>query len=159
YHNGKIVYSAYRPDVRWNYRDYSELMLLDVKTGAERRLTSGTKYFAPDFSPSGKTIVAVEETANGKCSLHFINAETGKLMKVMPNRDNLFYTYPKFYDLNHVIAAVRTPQGKMTLDLIDVKTGDNKYLLPLSYQPIVFPAVKNDTVYFSSTYGVDDRLF
>lgn len=159
YHQGKIVYSAYRPDLRWNYRDYSELMLLDVKTGNERRLTIGTKYFSPDFSPSGKTIVTVEEATNGKCTLHFINAETGKLIRALPNPGNLFYTYPKFYDINHIISAIRTPQGKMTLDMIDLKTGENKYLLPLSYQPIVFPSLKNDTVYFSATYGADDRIF
>ena len=159
YHNGKIAYAAYRRDLRWNYRDYSELMLLDVKTGAERRLTRGTKYFSPDFSPSGKTIVTVQESANGKCDLHLINTATGKLIKVIPNKQQLFYTYPKFYGLDYLVAAVRTPRGQMTLDMIDVKTGKDKFLLPLSYQPIVFPAIKNDTVYFSATQGINDRLF
>jgi hypothetical protein len=159
YHDGKIVYAAYRPDLRWNYRDYSELMLLDVKTGKERRLTKGTKYFSPDFSPDGKTIVAVKEGTDGKCDLHLISTETGKLVKIIPNKQNLFYTYPKFYGRGHLVATVRTPKGQMTLGLIDIKTGDNKFLLPLSYQPIVFPAVKNDTVYYSATYETNDRLF
>jgi hypothetical protein len=159
YHNGKVVYAAYRPDLRWNYRDYSELMLLDVKTGVERRLTKGTKYFSPDFSPSGKTIVTVQESTDGKCALHMINTATGKLIKIVPNKQNLFYTYPKFYGLDHVVAAIRTLMGQMTLDLIDIKTGENKFLLPLSYQPIVFPAIKNDTVYYSATYGINDRIF
>jgi len=159
YHDGKIVYAAYRPDLRWNYRDYSELMLLDVKTGIERRLTKGTKYFSPDFSPNGKTVVTVQESTDGKCALHLINTETGKLIKIIPNKDQLFYTYPKFYGPDHLVAAIRTPKGQMTLDLIDIKTGENKFLLPLSYQPIVFPAVKNDTVYYSATYGIDDRIF
>jgi len=88
-----------------------------------------------------------------------INTATGKLIKIVPNKENLFYTYPKFYGFDHVVAAIRTPRGQMTLDLIDIKTGENKYLLPLSYQPIVFPAIKNDTVYYSATYGIDDRLF
>jgi hypothetical protein len=157
--NGKIVYSAYRPDLRWNYRDYGELMLLDVKTGKEHRLTIGTKYFAPDFSPDGKTVVAVKEGTNGKCDVHLLDAATGKLLAIIPNRNNLFYTYPKFYGSNSLIAAIRTPKGKMTLDLIDIKTGKDQYLLPLSYQPIVFPLVKNDTVYYSATYGAEDRLF
>ena len=61
YHDGKIVYSSYRPDLRWNYRDYSELILLDVMTGHERRITKSTKYFSPsDFSDDGKSIVAVQ---------------------------------------------------------------------------------------------------
>jgi len=159
YHDGKVVYAAYRPDVRWNYRDYSELMLLDINTRQERRLTRGTKYFSPDFSSDGKTIVTVNEGTNGKCEIHLIDAEDGKLISIIPNRENLFYTYPKFYGDDQLIAAIRMPNGKMSLDLIDIKTGKNKYLLPFSYQPIAFPVVKNDTVYYSATHGIDDRLF
>jgi hypothetical protein len=159
YHHGKIVYAAYRPDLRWNYRDYSELMLLDVKTGKEQRLTKSTKYFAPDFSPDGKTIVAVKEGVDGKCAIHLLNAADGKLISIVPNRENLFYTYPKFYGGNKLVSAVRNTSGQMTLALIDLPTGNTKYLLPFSYQPIVFPLVKNDTVYFSATSGIDDRLF
>jgi hypothetical protein len=159
YHDGKIVYAAYRPDLRWNYRDYSEIMLLDVKTGKEHRVTKNTKYFAPDFSPDGKIIVTVKEGTNGKCDIHLINAATGAVIAIIPNKENLFYTYPKFYGNNHLIAAVRTPKGNMSLDLIDIKTGSNKYLLPFTHQPIVFPVVKKDTVYFSATSGIDDRLF
>ena len=110
YQNGKIVYSTYRPDLRWNYRDYSELMLLDINTGKERRLTKGTKYFAPDFSPDGKAIVTVKEGTNGKSELHLLDIATGKLIAIVPNKDNLFYTYPKFYGNDKLISAIRTPK-------------------------------------------------
>jgi hypothetical protein len=159
YHSGKIVYAAYRPDLRWNYLDYSELMLLDVKSGEEHRITKNTKYFSPDFSPDGNTIVTVKEGTGGKCDIHLIDAATGRLISVIPNKENLFYTYPKFYGDNQLIAAIRTPKGKMSLALIDIKTGNNKYLLTFSYQPIAFPVIKNDTVYFSKTSGINDRLF
>jgi hypothetical protein len=159
YRNGKIVYAAYRPDLRWNYRDYSELMLLDVKTGREHRLTKDTKYFAPDFSPDGKTIVAVKEGTDGRCEINLLNAANGSLLAVIPNKEKLFYTYPKFYGDGQLVSAVRNVLGQMSLALIDIKTGDAKYLLPFSYQPIVFPVVKNDTVYFSATTGIDDKLF
>jgi len=159
YHDGKIIYAAYRPDLRWNYRNYSELMLLEVNTGEERRLTKQTKYFSPDFSPDGKTIVTVKEGTTGKCEIHLLNAADGSLITIVPNGENLFYTYPKFYGDNQLIAAVRSSKGMMSLDRIDIKTGQNNYLLPFSYQPVAFPIVKNDTVYFSATLGVDDRLF
>jgi hypothetical protein len=159
YREGKIVYSTYRPDLRWNYRDYSEITVLDVKTGIEHRLTKSTKYFAPDFSPDGKTIVAVKEGTDGKCDIHLLSAADGKLLSVIPNKEKLFYTYPKFYGDGQLVSAVRNGLGKMSLALIDIKTGDAKYLLPFSYQPIVFPVIKNDTVYFSATSGIDDKLF
>ncbi|MGZ3871698.1 MAG: TolB family protein [Mucilaginibacter sp.] len=159
YRNGKIVYSAYRPDVRWGYRNYSELVLLDVNTGKERRITRKTKYFSPDLSADGKTIVAVEEAVTGKSNLHLVSSTSGKLLSIIPNKQNLYYTYPKFYGDDRLIAAVRDTKGKMSLAMIDIKSGDARYLLPFTYQPIAFPAVKNDTIYFSATSGINDRLF
>ncbi|SHM23697.1 hypothetical protein SAMN05216524_1011246 [Mucilaginibacter sp. OK098] len=159
YRDGKIIYSAYRPDVRWNYRNYGELVLLDINTGEEQKLTRKTKYFSPAFSDDGKTIVTVEEATSGKSDLHLINTADGKLIAVIPNKQGLFYTYPKFYGADKVISAVRNSKGKMSLAMIDIKTGDAKYLLPFSYQPIAFPVVKNDTVYFTVASGKDDNLY
>ncbi len=159
YNNGKIVYASYRPDLRWNYRDYSELRVLDINTGSERRITESSKYFAPSFNADGKTIVAVQESPSGGCDLYLLNAEDGKVMSVVPNKQHLFFTYPKFYKDNQLIAAVRNKGGQMSLALIDIKTGDAKYLLPFSYLPIAFPTVKNDKVYFSATSGINDVLF
>ncbi|HEY0244138.1 MAG TPA: hypothetical protein VGC01_01130, partial [Mucilaginibacter sp.] len=159
YHEGKIVYAAYRPDLRWNYRDYSELQLLDVKTGKEHRLTYRSKYFSPDFSKDGKQIIAVQVGPLGKSELHVLSAFTGKLIAVVPNPDDLFFTYPKFYDGQQLIAAVRNKAGKMSMAMIAIKTGKVKYLLPFSYQPVGFPVVKKDTIYFNATSGISDRLF
>src|SRR6185503_8606611 len=54
---------------------------------------------------------------------------------------------------------VRDTKGRMSLARIDIKTGIAAYLLPFTYQPIVFPVIKNDTVYFSAASGINDRLF
>jgi hypothetical protein len=159
YHNGKVVYAAYRPDLRWGYRNYNELVVLDINTGKERRITRKTKYFSPAFSDDGKTIVAVDVSATGGSALHLINAETGKLLSVVPNPDNLFYTYPKFYGDDKIVSAVRNGKGEMSLALIDNKTGISKYLVPLSFEPIGFVAVTKNIALFSKTQGADDKLF
>ncbi len=157
YHNGKIVYASYHPDARWGYRDYSELMLLDVNTGQEHRITKKAKYFAPAFSADGESIVAVRVDPSGKSKLHILDTE-GKLVNSVPNPQKLFYTYPKFYK-DKIVAAVRDGAGKMSLAMINKQSGEAKYLLPFTYQPIVFPAIKNDTIYFSATSGKDELLY
>lgn len=158
YRNGKIVYATYRPDARWGYRDYSELMLLDVNTGQEQRITQKAKYFAPAFSADGNNIVAVRVGPSGKSELHILNTN-GKLLKVVPNPRKLFYTYPKFYKNNQLLSAVRNPEGKMTLALIDITTGESRYLLPFTFKPMGFTALKGDTAYFSNVVERQDRLF
>ena len=90
YRNGKIVYATFRPDLRWGYRDYSDLRIIDLANGKEQTLTNRTKYFSPDISEDGKTVIAVEEASNGKCTLKLLNAATGKIIQAVPNPDRTF---------------------------------------------------------------------
>ncbi|HEK19921.1 MULTISPECIES: TolB family protein [unclassified Mucilaginibacter] len=159
YNDGEIVYSSYRPDLRWGYRNYGELRVLDIVTGKERLLTRKTKYFAPSFSDDNKTIVAIDVPATGLSRVHLLDAQSGKRLTAIPNPDHLFYTYPQFYGADQIIAAVRNNKGEMSVAVIDAKTGSNTYLLPFSYEPVAFPQVKGDTVYFSKTNGKNDELF
>jgi len=159
YHDGQIVYNAYRPDLRWNYRDYSELMLLDINTGKERRITKSTKYFAPSFSDDGKSIVAIKVGPSGKSEMHILQTSDGKLKTIVPNKYGLFFTYPRFYGDEHIVSAVRNNKGKMSLAVINIKTGDVRYLLSPAFQPIAFVNVKGDTVYFTATSGINDKLY
>jgi hypothetical protein len=156
--NGRIVYASYRPDIRWGYKDYSELQLVDISTGAQRTFTHHSKYFSPDISEDGKKIVAVNVQPDGKSVLQILN-EDGKVISSIPNTENLFYTYPKFYGTDGIISAVRNSQGKMSLAQININTGTVDYLLPFSYNVIGFPCISNDTIYFSASHKNDDKLF
>jgi len=157
YHNGKIVYASYRPDTRWGYRDYSELNILDISTGEQTRITNGSKYFAPAFSDDGKSIVAVKVSPDGKSTLNILNLN-GTVVTEIPNKGNLFYTYPKFYN-GKILSAVRIQGGDMTIALINITTGEANYLLTPTIQPIVFPVIQNGKVYFSATADKADGLF
>jgi hypothetical protein len=159
YRNRKIIFAIYRPDIRWGYRDYSDLQMIDITNGKEQTLTRHTKYFSPDISEDGKRIITVDEASNTKCTLKLLDASTGKIIQSIPNTGQLFYTYPKFYTDNKVISAVRNPQGKMSLAIINIKNGKTNYLIPFSYNVIGFPYLFNDTLYFSYSYQKNDELF
>jgi hypothetical protein len=159
YHNGKIVYATYRPDPRWGYRDYSELVILDAATGKERRISKNSKYFSPAFSKDGTRIITAQVNPSGNSTLHLLKSANGRLIKAFGNPEHLFYTYPKFYGSDKLIAAVRNPKGQMSLALIDIATEKTSYLLPFSYRPISFITVRNQMVYFTATSGKNDRAF
>jgi len=159
YHNGKVVYASYRPDLRWNYRDYSELRILDINTGKERRITKGTKYFAPSFSEDGKTIAVAQEAPSGRCDIVLLNAADGKVKTIIPNKQHLFITYPRFYGKDTLISAVRNSKGMMALAKVNIYTGAVKYLTIFSYCPISFPKVVGHYVYYSTVSGNVDDLF
>ena len=159
YGDGKIVYAAYETDPRWNWRDYSVIRVLDLSTGTDKRLTSRTKYFAPSLSPDGRQIVTVQEGTDGSCALHLLNSVTGLLEQQIPNRDSLFFTYPKFYRKDTILSAVRNARGEMSLVLLSAKDGGVDYLLPWSFQPIAYPAVRQDTIWFTASRNGEDRIY
>ncbi len=159
YNNGKIVYASYRPDVRWGYRDYNDLQILDITNGHQQTLTSHTKYFSPAISDNGKKIVAVNEPSNGNYQLNLLDAANGKLIAAVPNPHKLFYSFPAFYGNDQIVSAVRNNEGKMSLALINLQTAQTEYLLPFSFHVTGFPCVLNDTIYFSYAYQKNDELF
>jgi hypothetical protein len=159
YQNGKIVYASYRPDARWGYRDYSEICIFNITNGKQQTITHRTKLFSPDISKDGLKIIAVDEAVNTKCHLNLLDAATGKIVKVIPNPGQLFYTYPKFYSNEIIASAVRDPSGKMSLALINANNGRAQFLTPFSYNVIGFPFIQNDTIYFSFSYKKNDELF
>ncbi|MEO6149509.1 MAG: hypothetical protein ABIP28_05085 [Mucilaginibacter sp.] len=159
YRDGKIVYSGYRPDARWGYRNYNEIRVLDINTGKEKAITSKTKYFSPDISPDAKTIAAVQVETSGKSNLHVIDADNGTLLTAIPNPGNLFYTFPKFCGNGNLITAVRNPAGEMAIAQVDIITGRHTYLTLFSWHPIAYLAVQTDTVYFTAASDKDDKLY
>ncbi len=159
YRNGKIVYCSYQPDIRWGYRDYNTLRIIDITNGKEQTLSNKSKYFSPDISEDGKTIVVVNQSPRGKSNLRLINSETGKVIQEIPNPENLLYTYPKFYGSKKIISAVRNRKGKMSIAQIDVENNETKFLVPFSYHVSGYPFIFNDTLYFSIAFKKNVELF
>ncbi|HYF31040.1 MAG TPA: hypothetical protein VD993_07970 [Chitinophagaceae bacterium] len=158
YRNGRIVYAAFRPDIRWAWRDYSDIKLLDVETGRQHSVTKRQRYFAPDISADGNMIVAVHVDVQGNSALHLLDAN-GTIKTVVRNPDGLFYTYPKFFDAQQIVSAVRNREGKMSLALTHTGTGRSEFLLPFTWNVIGFPWVEGGTIYFTASDGTTDKLF
>jgi len=157
-----VVYAAYETDPRWGWRDYSVIRVLNPYTGEDRKLTSRTRYFSPDISFDGSRIVTVLEATDGKCELRLLDGRTGEVVRRIPNPDSLFYTYPKFLagrGSGAVVSAVRNPAGQMSMALVDTVSGGVRYLLPFSYQPLGYPSVHGDTIWFTASRDGQDRTF
>jgi hypothetical protein len=155
----KIVYAAYETDPRWNWRDFSVIRILDIQTKKDRKLTRATKYFSPDISADGRHIVTVNVGADGRCDLIILKAQNGRIEKIIPNKENLFYTYPKFYNDSEIVSAVRNRQGQMAMGIFNINDGTGKYITAFSMNVMGFPSVAHDTVYFTASHRGQDQLF
>jgi hypothetical protein len=156
--NNKVVYASYKPDPRWSYRMYNDLMVLDIKTGEEKRITHKSRYFSPAFSTDGQKIVAVHIDGTGKSQLHVLNAQNGKLIKALPNPRRYVHTYPQFYDSETILSTARDSVGFVNMLLTNIQTGDIRFLGG-SGTPVGFTKVKTGGVFFTKTYELKDKLF
>jgi hypothetical protein len=159
YRGGKIVYASYRPDIRWGWNDYSELQVLDATTGRQKTITHHSKYFSPDISADGKTIVAAQSKPGEISHLHLLDAANGALLKEIPNPARLFYTYPRFVNDKQVVTAVRDTAGRMALALVNTGDGNTAWLTPASFRVLGYPVVQHDTVYFTAAGDYSDGLY
>ena len=158
YRNGKIVYSAYKPDIRWGWINYGEIRVVDIRSGQQKKITSKTKYFTPDISNDGNKIVAVNYETNGKCELHLLDGGSGEVLKRIESSEINVFTDPKFIDDSSIVACARFNDGKMSLVLADV-SGSITRLTEPSYHVIGFPNVQKDNVYFTASFNGNDELF
>ncbi|MES2430625.1 MAG: hypothetical protein V4556_06775 [Bacteroidota bacterium] len=161
YNNGKIVYASYKPDIRWNNKDFGEITIVDIATGNEQTIKHQAKYFSPDISHDGKKIAVVQIAPDDKY-------ETQSKVVVMDNEgskkatsysEGYLFSYPKFSTSDSFVYAI-----SRSLDGIEnniVKIGDNRIekLFSSNNNTIGFLQIKGDTILFTVTTGNKDELW
>lgn len=158
YRNGKIIYASYKPDVRWGWRDKTRIAIMDIVSGKQQYLDRLGRYFSPDMDVDGKHIIVVTLNNKGESILQWINVST-QAIKTIPNKEHLFFTYPKFIDQQNIVSAARSSDGRMCLVQVNLNDSGVIYLTPLSYRVIGFPCVTDKYIYFSASSKLSDEQF
>lgn len=159
YRNGQIAYTAFATNARWELVDYSDIVLLDINTKEERRLTSKGKYYTPDFSPSGKTIVAISVNDSTATELHVLDAVSGKVNQKLQSPPATYLLHPRFLDEENVIYIQRAPNGSMSLHKMNISNSNSEVLLEAGMNTIGHPFVQGNTIYFTSSASGNDDLY
>lgn len=158
YRNGRVAYTAYSTHPRWSLIDYSDIILLDISTGKETKLTQKQKYFTPDFSPSGNQLVATYFTDSLQSELHVLSQQ-GSVIKRIPAPEGALFIHSRYMADNQVVVGVRWPNAAMSLEELDLQSGQLLPLLPSTKATIGFPWVSDGTIYFVSSLAGNDDLY
>jgi hypothetical protein len=153
---GKAVWPEFRQQPRWGQRVYSELKVLDLKTGRLTRIGTGSRYAAAALSPDGTRLVAVRTDASYHHALVVLDATTGQVLQTLPNPRNDFYQQPRWLPDGRVVTVTLSAGGK-TLQALDVATGTATDLLPVANVNLANPQPwGNYVLYNSPQSGVDN---
>ncbi len=153
----KACWIEFGYDPRWGQRIYSNIRVLDLKTGKLTRLTHRARYTAAALSPDNSKIVVVENSDRYKSHLLILNAQTGKIQQTIPNSANEFYQHPRWKDDNKTIITVSLRGGQKTIQSIDIESTTHTDLLPRVNENISHPQPwKNYILYNSPRSGIDN---
>ncbi len=149
----KIVWARHIPDPRWEYRNYSDIIIFDTNSKIERQLTVKGKFFAPSFSNDGSKIAVVEYLNTSECSLVILDAQTGKEINRYPSKDNEFIRTPSWSEDDDRIVYTNTKYGGTALTILDTKTGNSEEILSHSYENIGLPIFYKNFIIYNSPYS------
>ena len=158
YRNGIIAYTSYSTNPRWSLIDYNDIILLNIATGEETKITNKAKYFTPDLSADGNRLVATYFTDSLQSELHLLTKE-GAVLQNIEAPVGAVFVHPRFIDAQTIVVAVRWPNASMTLEQVDITSGSRTQLLSPTRATLGFPYVFNDKVYFTSSLSGNDDLY
>lgn len=152
YKNGKIVYTGYSPDARWQWKEFNDIYVLDIKSGLRKKITQGGRFFSPDISSGGEKIVAVSVEPGGLSSLLFMDQMNSEEMKKIYAPDSVFLSYPVFgADATVVYVVARRSDGRSCIYEIDIRSKQWKLILNWIAKPISYLNFKGGNILFSVT--------
>ena len=151
--NDKIVWAEPAFDKRWNYRDYSVIKTVDLKTKRKKTLTKKTRLFAPAFSPDGSRIITVEVSESSKCTLVILDALTGKELNRLDNIRNDFFMTPRWTDDGKQIIVVALNGEGKSIVLINPENSNYKEVIPYTFYDISNPVMFFPYVFYNGSYS------
>ncbi len=156
---GAVVWPEFRQQPRWGQRVYSELKILDLRTGRLRCVGRGGRYAAAALSPDGSRLVAVRTGENYRHALVVLDARSGAVLQTLPNPRNDFYQQPRWLpDGRRVVAVALSAAGK-TLEILDPATGAAQPLLPVANVNLTNPQPWGDYVLYNSPQSGVDNIY
>jgi hypothetical protein len=156
---GRVVWPEYRQHPRWGQQIYSELKVLDLKTGQLTRIGRGSRYVAAALSPDGQKLVAVQTDASYRHALVVLNVGSGAVEQVLPNPGNELYQQPRWMPDGRRIAAVTLGKAGKTIVVVDPATGASEALLPVANVNLTNPQPWGEYVLYNSPQNGVDNIY
>ncbi len=155
----KIAWARTIPDARWTQRDYSDIVVLNLKTMREVQITWHCKYFAPALSPNGEQVAVVEYTPAMKCALLIIDSHTGNVVRRFESPNNEFIRTPRYSKDGNSIVFIHLKNDGAAISVLDLKTSQIKEILPHSWEAISRPQMVDRFIFYNSSYSGIDNIY
>ncbi len=159
YNNGKLTWTQLKQDIRRANRNYTKVVVYDMKTKSKKYITSKSKYFSPQYASNSDKIVVVKSDELLQNNLVILNAKNGKVIKEIPNLKNDFLSYPKWGNNDNELIFIAKRNSKLAIMKYNLTTNNTTQLTNWTAHTIGSIDVVDDMVYFSSSYSGIDNIY
>lgn len=160
FRNNKITWVESSLNRRWAWRDYSEIVVYDLKTKKKHRLTSKTKLFSPDISFEGKQIAAIEINEKQKYAIQLFDSNSGQKTNTILNPKNYFLAFPKWTDSDkHLLVSARNEKGECSILKVEIANGKITEVIPFQNQAIGQFNISGSKIIYTTAYEGFDNIF
>ncbi|MEO6130793.1 MAG: hypothetical protein ABIQ02_03015, partial [Saprospiraceae bacterium] len=158
--NHRFVWTELRFDPRWIRKDKNVIIVYDESSGKKKKLIPVKGFYTPSLDKAGTRIAALHADLEGNYAIQILDALTGSLLATLPNKDNLYLSYPIWSeDEVSIIATARDDKGRMALVEEDIATGDIKLITHYSYNVLGRPFLHGDWIYLTSSLDTLDQVY
>jgi hypothetical protein len=159
YRSGLIAYTAFSTNPRWSLVNFSDIILYDLASGLEVKLTSGERYYTPDISPDLGSVVAIKMNDSLQTELRMVDVLTGESKTLFAANDEDFFIHPRFVDQENIVVGVRDPAARISFRMLHLPSGKWQDILPPSYYTTGLPFVDGKRIYFVSNITGNDEIY
>ncbi len=159
YRAGKVAYTAFSRHARWGLINYNDIVMLDLSTGKEKRLTKKKRYYTPDISPSSNSIIAVEMNDSLHTNLHLLDIHSGAAVELVKGNNEMFFIQPRFVNEEKIVMGVRNGRSEIALRLYDLNSKKWEDIVPFSNYTTGLPFVKDEKIFFVSGLSGNDEIY
>jgi len=157
--NNILVWAEYKPDIRWQNREFTSIRLLNIRTCIDFTLIEKSRYFSPAISNTTEKIAVIEVDEKNQSCLVVLNTFNGKVLNKIASRNGNYLQRPKWFSDDQVIYVIElTKKGKQVAkyNLIN-KEWQTVFSLPNADIQRILPV--KDKIYFHSTLDGTDNVY
>ncbi|MFZ9262168.1 MAG: hypothetical protein ACO3AA_02455 [Chitinophagaceae bacterium] len=156
----KLVYTAYNTDTRWDWKEFNDIYLFDIKSRTTTRITKNKRLFSPDISDDLQTIVSIDMPADGGSSMQFWQPTSKQLLESVQHPNGYMLSFPVFGSSDQDIYVVgKKPDGNSSILSYNRSAHSFNQLFPFVNAPIAFLRHKNDWLIFSISQSGRNELW
>lgn len=159
YSNGKLIWSEYKADARWDNRAYAIVRILDIDKGSAEVLDFKSRYFAPSLDNSGNRVALVEIAPSNQYNLLIIDINQKTLLEKYTAPENTFIRKPVWDRSGNNIYLLSNDDSGTKVMRLNRETRTWQEIVNLGHHDVQNLTVRNDLLYYHSSRNGTDNLY